>query len=167
MKSSGNDPPMGLKDNIMKKFNKHLALLLLFVSIGTVFSQEKEKSTDRALLYKTGNPADWPADQDAVIAAPDNHKILMENDKVRVLEVSLAPGETEAVHHHQWPSVLYIQEAGDFVDYDGDGNVIFDTRNIPPLQFPMTMWKDAEAPHSVENLSKTITIRLIRVEMKK
>jgi len=120
MKSSGNEPPMGLKDNIMKKFNKHLALLLLFVSIGTVFSQEKEKSTDRALLYKTGNPADWPSNQDAVIAAPDNHKILMENDKVRVLEVSLSPGETEAVHHHQWPSVLYIQEAGDFVDYDGD-----------------------------------------------
>jgi len=31
----------------------------------------------------------------------------------------------------------------------------------------MTIWKDPEAPHSVENLSKTITLRLIRLEMKK
>ena len=151
----------------MKNLKKHLAFLLLFGSIVIGFSQEKDKISDQTLLYKTGNPADWPADQDAVIAAPNNHRILMENEKVRVLEVSLGPGETEAVHHHQWASVLYIQEAGDFIDYDGDGNVIFDTREIPALQFPMTMWKDAEAPHSVENLSKTITIRLIRVEMKK
>jgi len=27
-------------------------------------------------------------------------------------------------------------------------------------------WKDPEAPHSAENVSKTITIYLIRVEMK-
>jgi len=27
-------------------------------------------------------------------------------------------------------------------------------------------WKDLEAPHSAENVSKTITIHLIRVEMK-
>jgi hypothetical protein len=50
----------------------------------------------------------------------------------------------------------------------GEGNVIFDTRQPKtPLQYPMTMWKDPEAPHAVENLSKTITLHLIRVEMKK
>ena len=31
----------------------------------------------------------------------------------------------------------------------------------------MTMWKEPEAPHAAENLSKTIPIHLIRVEMKK
>ena len=150
----------------MKNLKKHLILLVFLVSIGTVYSQEKDRTPNEVLLYKTGNPADWPEDLDAVIAAPKNHKILMENEKVRVLEVFLSPGETEPLHHHQWPSVLYIQEAGDFIDYDGDGNVIFDSREVPPFQFPMTMWKDAEAPHSVVNLSKTIPIRLVRVEMK-
>ncbi|HZJ35072.1 MAG TPA: nuclear transport factor 2 family protein [Gillisia sp.] len=151
----------------MKKFKEHLVLLLLLVSIGTVFSQEKEKLTDQTLLYKTGNPADWPTELDAVIAAPKNHEILLENDKVRVLEVTLAPGEKEALHHHRWPSALYIQEAGDFIDYDGDGNVIFDSRKLPdPLTLPLTMYKDPEAPHSVVNLSQEKTIRLIRVEMK-
>ena len=86
---------------------------------------------------------------------------------ISVLEVTLAPKELEPVHHHQWPSVLYIMEAGDFIDRDGEGNIIMDTRKIPePLVFPLTMYKNPEAPHSVENLSDTKTIRLIRVEMK-
>lgn len=149
----------------MKTFKKHLLLLALLAITVSVFSQENK--TNQNLLYKTGNPTEWPLELDAVIAAPKNHKILLENDKVRVLEVTMAPGEKEALHHHRWPSVLYIQEADDFVDYDGDGNVIFDSRQIPePLPMPYTMYKDPEAPHSVVNLSKTKPIRLIRVEMK-
>ncbi|UCA56578.1 MULTISPECIES: nuclear transport factor 2 family protein [Aequorivita] len=145
----------------MKIFKIHLFLITLFVIIGSAFSQEKN------IVYKTGNPTDWPSELDAVIAAPKNHKILLENDKVRVLEVTLAPGEKEALHHHRWPSALYIQEAGDFIDYEGDGNVIFDSRQLPePLPMPFTMYKEPEAPHSVVNLSKTKPIRLIRVEMK-
>ena len=55
----------------------------------------------------------------------------------------------------------------DVSGYDIDGKIIVYTRLInPSLKFPMTMWKDAEAAHSVENLSKTKSIRLIRVEMK-
>jgi hypothetical protein len=119
------------------------------------------------MVYGTGNPADWPKEKDAVLAAPTNHKVLLENDKVRVLDVKVAPGEVEAVHSHRWPSVLYILEAGDFIDRDGNGKVIFDTRTLPaPLTFPLTMYKEPEAPHSVENLSKTVTLHLVRVEMK-
>jgi len=150
----------------MKLTCKFLIAVTCFAAFSTisVFGQTTEK---QKLLYKTGNPADWPKDQDAVDSAPNNHKILLENDKVRVLEVTLTPNELEPVHHHQWPSVLYIMEAGDFIDRDGEGNVIMDTRKIPePLIFPLTMYKEPEAPHSVENLSDTKTIRLIRVEMK-
>ncbi len=139
-----------------------------FMTTVTYGQTSGDKKTAQALLYKTGNPADWPKDQDAVISAKKNHKILMENDSVRVLEVTVLPGEKEAVHHHQWRSVLYIMEAGDFIDRDREGNIIFDTRKLPtPLKFPLTMWKSPEAPHSVENLSKTKKIRLIRVEIKK
>jgi mannose-6-phosphate isomerase-like protein (cupin superfamily) len=119
------------------------------------------------MVYGKGNPADWPASQDAVAAAPRNHKVLLETDKVRVLDVTVAPGEVEAVHMHRWPSVLYVIEAGDFIDRDGSGKVIFDTRTVKtPFTFPLTMYKEPEAPHSVENLSKTVTLHLIRVEMK-
>ncbi|MDE3740797.1 hypothetical protein [Maribacter polysaccharolyticus] len=138
---------------------------LLFIGLGGLFGQDNPKGPP--ILYKSGDPADWPLDQDAVISAPNNHKILLENDMVRVLEVTLSPNELEPLHHHQWPSVLYIMEAGDFIDRDGNGNIILDTRQLPsPLTFPLTMWKDPEAPHSVQNLSQTKPIRLIRVEMK-
>ncbi len=150
----------------MKTTKKQFATMLIMVLVSLIaFGQESQES--QKIDYKSGNPAEWPAELDAVIAAPKNHKILLENDQVRVLEVSLTPGEKEPLHHHKWPSVLYIQEAGDFIDYDKDGKVIFDTRKLPePLIFPLTMQKDPEAPHSVVNLSKTKPVRLIRVEMK-
>lgn len=115
------------------------------------------------------NPANWPKEQDAMIAGIKNHKILLENDSVRVLEVTTLPGETEAVHHHQWPSVLYVMEGGDFIERDGTGNVIFDSRKIPSfksMKLPVTSWRGPQAAHSIENLSTTQTMRLIRVELK-
>ncbi len=149
----------------MRTIKKQLVALAVILVTITTFGQENK--AHQKIDYKTGDPAIWPAEMDAVRAAPKNHKILLENDQVRVLEVSLAPEEIEPLHHHKWPSVLYIQEAGDFIDYDKDGKVIFDTRKLPePLTFPLTMQKDPEAPHSVVNLSKTTPIRLIRVEMK-
>ncbi len=149
----------------MKTFKSFLTLLFLFAFTTAAIGQKL--TLDQTLNYKSGDPSDWPPELESIIAAPKNHKVLMENEKVRVLEVTLAPGEVEKLHFHQWPSVLYIQEAGDFIDSDAEGNVIFDTRILPePLKFPITMWKNPEAPHTVTNLSKTEYIRLIRVEMK-
>ncbi len=147
------------------------AVLGMSILAGAACSQAEEQAAPTAqkneLGYKTGDPSDWPAELDAVAAAPGNHKILLENDSVRVLEVSMAPGETEPLHSHRWPSVLYIQQAGDFIDKDADGNTIFDTRELDaPLTYPLTMWKEPEAPHSVVNLSDDQWVRLIRVEIK-
>lgn len=149
----------------MKSIKNYLVLLAFLITTVAVFGQNNK--TPQKIDYKTGDPTTWPAELDAVIAAPGNHKILLENDQVRVLEVTLAPEEREPLHHHKWPSVLYIQEAGDFIDYDSDGKVIFDSRKTPePLTFPLTMYKGPEAPHAPVNLSKTTPIRLIRVEIK-
>ena len=37
----------------------------------------------------------WPPEGDAVAAAPNNHRVLLENDNMRVLEVTVQPGERE------------------------------------------------------------------------
>lgn len=37
---------------------------------------------------------------DAVMAAPNHHKVLLENDQIRVLETLIRPGEETAVHTH-------------------------------------------------------------------
>ncbi len=47
---------------------------------------------------------------DAVVAASANHKVLFENDNLRVLEVNLAPDEEEPVHHHRWRSIFVLDQ---------------------------------------------------------
>jgi hypothetical protein len=139
--------------------------LLLFATV-VVYGQADANKKSMQQLYKTEKPSDWPKSKDAVVAAPGIHKIVLENDSVRVLEVTLLPGQVEPLHHHQFPSVLYVMEGGAFLDRDGNGNVIFDSRKVPSPKLPMAIWQAPEALHSVENLSKTIPIKLIRVEIK-
>jgi hypothetical protein len=65
---------------------------------------------------------------DALVAAPEHHHLLIENEHVRVLETLIAAGQRTAVHTHRWPSVQYVVSSSDFVRRDGDGTVIVDTR---------------------------------------
>jgi hypothetical protein len=53
-----------------------------------------------------GDPSTWDASLDAVVAAPAHHKVLFENENIRVLEVTLEPDDEEPVHHHRWPSIF-------------------------------------------------------------
>ena len=129
-------------------------------------AQAQDVVEDGQINYLTGDPATWPSELEATVAAPDNHRILLENDRVRVLEVTLGPGEVEPLHFHRWPSVLHILQADQWIDRDADGKVIFDSREVPTIQYPLTIWKGPEAPHSPVNLSDSVTVRLIRVEVK-
>lgn len=45
--------------------------------------------------YTWNSTIEWPDSLDAVKAAPDNHKIVFENEKVRILEVIGAPYANE------------------------------------------------------------------------
>ena len=39
-----------------------------------------------------------------------DHRVLFENDSLRVIEVTLEAGDEEPVHHHRWPSVFVFDE---------------------------------------------------------
>lgn len=145
-------------------FGRFLTLAAIIVSGGN--AQAQGVVNGEQINYVTGDPATWPSELEATVAAPDNHKILLENDQVRVLEVTLAPGEVEPLHFHRWPSVLHILQADQWIDRDAEGKVIFDSREVPSVQYPLTMWKGPEAPHSPVNLSDSVEVRLIRVEIK-
>ena len=47
---------------------------------------------------------------DAVKAAPNSHRVLFENDKIRILEVTLEPYAFEPMHTHRFPSVMFGRE---------------------------------------------------------
>ena len=49
---------------------------------------------------------------DAVVAAPHNHKVILENDTVRVLEATVPLHSREVPHTHFWPSVFFEQTSG-------------------------------------------------------
>jgi hypothetical protein len=50
-----------------------------------------------------------PDATDAVTAAPQNHKVILENDAVRVLEATVPLNSREVPHTHFWPSVFFEQ----------------------------------------------------------
>ena len=49
---------------------------------------------------------------DAVTAAPSHHKVILENDAVRVLEATVPLHSKEPPHTHFWPSVFFEQTSG-------------------------------------------------------
>lgn len=98
----------------------------------------------------------WPDSLDALAAAPDHHRLLLENDRVRVLEVRIPPGELVPVHTHRWPSVVFTVSAADFIRRDGQGEFLLDTRATPfPVPHPAAEWLPPLPPHSVENVGTT------------
>ena len=108
----------------------------------------------------------WSASLDAPTAAPENHKVVFENERVRVLDVTVAVGGREKLHAHCWPSVLYVMFRGKLREWDADGKVIREVKETPPATaFPLTQWLEASPPHSIENLDSQ-PIHLVRVELK-
>src|SRR2546425_851494 len=114
------------------------------------------------------NSKQWPYPDslDALVAAPKHHTLLLENERVRVLDTRVAPGETTLVHTHRWPSLMYVRHWGDFVRRDGDGKVMLDTRVTPKNIEPGTaVWYASLPPHSLENVG-TEEIHVVTVELK-
>jgi len=108
----------------------------------------------------------WPDALDALIAAPRHHTLLFENDRVRVLEACIGPGDTVPVHTHRWPSVHYVVSWADFIRRDADGAVLVDTRSSGSvMNAPTVLWSKPLPPHSLENVGRT-PMRVVSVELK-
>jgi hypothetical protein len=115
----------------------------------------------------SGTPeAAWPDKLDALVSAPDHHTLLYENDRVRVLDTCVRPGEQTPVHMHRWPAALYILSWSHFVRRDDQGAVLLDTRTVPALQNPPpVLWSAPLPPHSFQNVGDA-EAHAISVEVK-
>lgn len=103
----------------------------------------------------------WKPDLDATVAAPENHKILFENDEVRVLEVTVAPGALEHLHVHRYPAVMYVDSSPHMIEHLQDGSA----RDLG-VRPPGTRWLPLAQGHAMENVGN-IPLHAIRVELKK
>ena len=132
----------------------------------TPLAHSTEVSTAAIATNCSKETCPWPANLDAVKAAPENHKVIFENEHVRVLEVTIAPHSKEPIHAHCWPSTLYIQQGGDIIDRDANGTILFDSRQLKVKRtVPFVTWSPRQPPHSVENLDD-LPMKLIRIENK-
>ena len=96
--------------------------------------------------------------EEAAKAAPHVYKSVFENDKVRLLEVRMKPGDESSLHSH--PNYLvYALEGGrvKLTDASGEGAEV----EISPGD---TMWREAEE-HSARNVGDTELVALF-VELK-
>jgi hypothetical protein len=112
-------------------------------------------------------PEQWPDELDALIAAPQHHKLLFENEFVRVLGTRIPSGETTAVHTHRFASSLIVISWSDFIRYDAAGNVLPDSRSMgKSISQHTALWSEPLGPHSVKNVGAN-DLHIIRVEIKK
>ena len=92
--------------------------------------------------------------------APNTTKVLLENDRVRVLEVQQKPGEKLAMHSH--PAYLvYSLSLGKAKFTSPDGKTIEGELN----KAGAVNWHEAET-HAVENVGTTDS-RVLVIELKK
>jgi hypothetical protein len=119
------------------------------------------------------DPTDFAAVQskathplDALASAPDNHIVLLENDKVRVLDTKVAPGCRTPIHAHEWPAALYVLSWSDFIRYDPEGNILVDSKAMGlKAEVGAALWSAPIGPHYVQNVGAS-ELRIIAVETK-
>jgi hypothetical protein len=113
----------------------------------------------------TRQPWRWPETMDALHAALASHHLLLDNDRVRVLEVVIEPGTREPEHTHQAPSVMIVDEPAR-IRYYADGASRFESQQHARTPSGMRVrWMDPEGPHTVENIDQH-RYRVIRIELK-
>ena len=116
---------------------------------------------DGALGHETLDPLD------ALAAASEHHKLLFEDDRVRVLDTLIRPGDRTAVHTHQWPSVHYVLSWSDFLRYDANDIVLFDSRSMAVKPEVGTALPGPPLPlHSLLNIGDA-DLHVISVELKR
>lgn len=96
--------------------------------------------------------------QDPVRVAPGVYKVVLENDRVRVLEVTLKPGEKVPMHSHP-ANVIYPLNAAKARFTLPDGKSI-----EVALEPGAVAWHEPET-HSSENIGKT-EARVLVIELK-
>ena len=99
------------------------------------------------------------AAQDPVKVDPAHHKVEFENDQVRVLRVTLAPGAKTAVHEHPPLVTVYLS------DFTNRVSPVGGTPNETPRKAGQVASHPA-TKHVVENIGTT-KAEIIVVELKK
>ena len=97
--------------------------------------------------------------QDPVKLAPDKYKVIFNNDKVRVLDVRLKPGDKSPMHSHpNYVVYSFNNSTVKFTSKDGKSTKV-------KIKAGQCQWRNAES-HAVENTGKT-EVHVLNIELKR
>jgi len=162
------------------KFGQLLVGLLLGGLLGFGLSKYL-KHTEQQLANTTPQPIDtssssakwvWPDSLDAMRAAPENHKLVYEDNDVRVLAVMLDGKKSEPIHTHKWKSIMWISKSIvpckiDNYKKDDNGKLVkSDSILIKEMPINLGQLIGPEGPTSITNLGSESGVAY-RVEFKR
>jgi hypothetical protein len=126
----------------------------------------KPKGVTMEISMDGSDPATWDPTLDAVLAAPDNHTVLYEDELIRVISVRVAPGATEKPHHHRFPAVFVIDRMVNLRDFNGVTKQEISLPIPKDAVVPITLRFAPQPLHYVQNLD-TKPFHATRIEFKR
>jgi len=112
------------------------------------------------------DPATWDPALDGVLAASENHTVLYEDDAIRVISVSIAPGAIEKPHHHRLPAVFVVDRLVKLRDFNGSTGEEIALPIPKDAPLPITAKFLPQPLHYVENLDSR-PFHATRIEFKR
>jgi quercetin dioxygenase-like cupin family protein len=97
---------------------------------------------------------------DAALVATQTHKVLFENDAMRVLQVEIAPGVKEPLHDHPYKGITIIESPARLRYEDKNGKLITELLNEG------VSWVEPVGLHTAQNVDSK-TFKGYRIELKK
>ncbi len=129
-----------------------IALLFLLISCS-----ENPKSNEETAIV---SPKDTTQiNLDGVEESPENFKILLENEFVRIVEYSLKPGEKDNWHTHP-PKSGYVVSGGKLKIYPENDEAFVSDERVGD-----TFWSGYAGKHHDENIGST-TVTIVLTEIK-
>ncbi len=112
-----------------------------------------------ACLFCLAAPAVLAQDITKVAGGPETHKVVLDNDEIRMLDARLPPGSKVAMHSHPPNSVYYITDCKlKATGPDGKSQVV-------EPKAGSAIFRGGETKHAVENVGAS-ECHLVQTEYK-
>jgi hypothetical protein len=135
-----------------------ICMFIVMTIISLSGNSQKKKQASSLAFEKT----------DALKAAPSHHRLIFENDSIRIIELILSPGQETPPHSHL-PGIVWVTNNSQVVISDFSSGttspVRKDTISLRPDQVNVSREEAAIELHSVKNVG-TEEYHEYRVEFK-
>src|SRR5262249_40269171 len=105
-----------MKERIMKLWH-----LVTGAAVGAFIFSQAGVADQYPLSTDGSDPQTWDPGMDGPIGAPENHKVIFENENIRIMSVRVLPGAREPYHSHAKCSVLVFDSPAKVTDYNKAG----------------------------------------------